>query len=328
MRKIVQSINRDDLAFVEKYRPRILKDVIGQRNIVLRLSEFINDPQMPHLLLAGPAGTGKTTSALCLVHEIQGTLCERNRSYIELNASDARGIDVVRSDIKEFARMEPPPGLPFKIAVLDEADNMTGPAQNAFRRTMEKYSSITRFILICNYPNNIIDPIQSRCSLIRFTALTDDDIRERLNYIAKKENISLTETGATAILYVSNGDCRRAINYLQSCSNMNEEITDDTVYQIAGRLNPRDVRDFISVAVSDDIQEAKKRLLFFLNEYGISGKNIVKQMHRESFDLEMPLSTKRHLIRLLGETEHRLTQGATEDVQLLNLIMQLSMLHD
>ena len=163
--------------WVEKYRPRILDDVVNQKCIINRLKQFIKDRSMPHLIFAGPAGTGKTTSALAMVRDLYGKKMAPNSTFMELNASDARGIDVIRTYIKDFAKARPPFDIPFKILILDEADNMTSPAQQALRRTMEKYTKNCRMILICNYSNKIIPPIQSRCVVFRFSSLNNEDIK-------------------------------------------------------------------------------------------------------------------------------------------------------
>ncbi|MCJ7649938.1 MAG: AAA family ATPase, partial [Candidatus Lokiarchaeota archaeon] len=170
--------------WVEKYRPRTLDQVSNQKGIMERLKQFVKDKSMPHLIFAGPAGTGKTTSALAMVREIYRKKMAINITYLELNASDARGINVIRTYIKDFAKSKPPLDIPFKILILDEADNMTSSAQQALRRTMEKYTKNCRMILICNYSNKIIPPIQSRCVVFRFSSLNQEDIKERVKYVA------------------------------------------------------------------------------------------------------------------------------------------------
>jgi len=222
--------------WVEKYRPRTLDQVSNQKGIMERLKQFVKDKSMPHLIFAGPAGTGKTTSALAMVREIYRKKMAINITYLELNASDARGINVIRTYIKDFAKSKPPLDIPFKILILDEADNMTSSAQQALRRTMEKYTRNCRMILICNYSNKIIPPVQSRCVVFRFSSLNQEDIKERVKYVASKENLSLTPDGLSSLVQVSHGDCRRAINYLQSCGTISKEIDQETVFRVAGEV--------------------------------------------------------------------------------------------
>ena len=164
-------------------------DIVNQEGIVKRLKQFVKDKSMPHLIFAGPAGTGKTTSALAMIRELYGKEMIPNVTYLELNASDARGIMVIRTFIKDFAKAKPPVNIPFKTLILDEADNMTSDAQQALRRTMEKYTKNCRMILICNYSNKIIPPIQSRCVVFRFSSLNTDDIKKRVKYVADKEDL-------------------------------------------------------------------------------------------------------------------------------------------
>ena len=179
--------------WTEKYRPRKLDEIQDQVEIVSRLKEFVKNGTMPHCLFAGPPGTGKTTAALCLARDLFGTRFQD--VFMELNASDERGIDVVRTTVKEFARMASLSAVPFKILVLDEADNMTGDAQHALRRTMEKFTDTCRFILCCNYSGRIIEPIQSRCALFRFTPLPEEKIVGYLGHIAKEEGVKITPQG-------------------------------------------------------------------------------------------------------------------------------------
>src|SRR5438876_6924339 len=190
--------------WTEKYRPKTLDEIVDQEEIVSRLKEFVTRGAMPHCLFAGPPGTGKTTAALCLAHNLFG---ERFQDvFMELNASDERGIDVVRTTVKEFARMASLSQVPFKILVLDEADNMTNDAQAALRRTMEKYTETCRFILCCNYSGRIIEPIQSRCALFRFTPLPESRIVEHLHHIAKQEGLKVTDSGLKSVVEVAEGD--------------------------------------------------------------------------------------------------------------------------
>ncbi|MFX0025330.1 MAG: replication factor C small subunit [Candidatus Hermodarchaeota archaeon] len=314
--------------WVEKYRPRKLEELVNQKGIVNRLQQFINDKSMPHLIFAGPAGIGKTTAALAIVRELYGRKMALNTTYLELNASDARGIDVIRTYIKDFAKAKPPINIPFKILILDEADNMTAPAQQALRRTMEKYTQNCRMILICNYSNKIIPPIQSRCVVFRFSSLSSIDIKDRLKYIAKQENISLTNDGLNALVEVSRGDCRRAINYLQSCSTISQKVDQDIVFRVAGEVPPERIKTILQTAIQGQLDFSIKQLNDVIKDYGLSGINIIKNIHREIYDLSISEKKKIELSKLLAEFEYRLSQGGTEDIQLKALLANIVMLED
>ena len=251
----------------------------------------------------------------------------RNQTYLELNASDARGINVIRSDVKDFAKSKPPINVPFKILVLDKADSTTAPAQQALRRTMEKYTHNCRFILICNYSNKIILPIQSRTSLFRFSPLSENEIENRIKMVAKKEGLNLQDSGLNALIYVCNGDLRRAINYLQACATISNDITEEIVYRITGKINPKEIQDLLKAAIGKEYMVAKRKLDEIFNNYGLSGRNIVRQCHQEIFNLEISEKFKIDIIKLLAETEFRLSQGATEEIQLNALFAKISIMN-
>jgi replication factor C small subunit len=314
--------------WVEKYRPRTLDDVVNQRGIIKRLKQFLKGKSMPHLIFAGPAGTGKTTSALAMVRELYGSQMAVNETFLELNASDARGIDVIRTYIKDFAKARPPANIPFKILILDEADNMTSAAQQALRRTMEKYTQNCRMILICNYSNKIIPPIQSRCVVFRFSSLSNDDIKERIKKIAQREGLDLSGDGANALLDVARGDLRRAINYLQSCGTISEKIDQELVFRVAGEVPPEKVQKILKTALNGQLTLSIKLLNDLINEYGLSGRNIIKDIHREIYDFNIPEDLKIELSKLLAEFEYRLSQGGTEEIQLQALMAKIVLLNE
>jgi len=308
--------------WTEKYRPKTLGEIIDQEEIVSRLQEFVKRAAMPHCLFAGPPGTGKTTAALCLAHDLFGVRFQD--VFMELNASDERGIDVVRTTVKEFARMASLSSVPFKILVLDEADNMTSDAQSALRRTMEKYTDTCRFVLCCNYSGRIIEPIQSRCALFRFTPLPDEKIVENLHRIAKNEGLKFTETGLKSIVEVAEGDLRKSINTLQAASSMSKGITEESIYQVVGRAKPTDVHEMLNHALKGDFIKAREELRHLLVRYGLSASEIVRQIHSEIFRLAVPEKKRIDLVEAVGEIDFRLVQGGDEEVQLSALLAKLA----
>ena len=222
--------------WTEKYRPSVFSEIVGQDDIIKRVSALTNSLNIPHLLFAGPAGIGKSTLALVIVKQLFGDKWKDN--YLELNASDERGINVVREKVKSFARTKSIGNVTFKVIFLDEADALTPEAQQALRRTMENYSSTCRFILSCNYSSKIIDPIQSRCALFRFKLLEKRHVEIYLKRIAEKENLALSPAAIEIIYEGSEGDCRRATNILQSTASISPDITPELVSTIIANTKP------------------------------------------------------------------------------------------
>lgn len=304
--------------WTEKYRPKNLDEVVGQKHVTERLKAYVSSNNMPHLLLTGPAGTGKTTCSLALAKEMFGD--EWKGNFIELNASDERGIDVVRGKIKEFARTAPLGSAEFKIIFMDEADALTSDAQAALRRTMEKFSKICRFILSCNYSSKIIDPIQSRCAVFRFKPLSREDVSEYLNKIVTNENISIDDDAMEALVHVARGDMRRAVNSLQVAAAQSERIDVDTIYQTTGLANPEEVKKMLETALSGNFIGARDKLDEIMIEFGLSGQDIIKQIHASYFELSIGDSEKVRLMDKTGEIEFRIIEGSNERIQLEALL--------
>lgn len=243
---------------------------------------------------------------------------------MELNASDERGINVVRKTVKTFARMRSIGEIPFKIMILDEADNMTRDAQQALRRTMERFTETCRFILIANYSGKIIEPIQSRCAPFRFTYLSREDQDIYLRRIIEKENVKMSGDGLDAIFEVCGGDLRKTTNTLQAAASLGRSIDAETVYSVIGRANPADVREMITLAMKGDFIGSREKLREMILKYGLAGIDIIRQIHIEIFRSGLPEKWKIKLADAIGEIDFRLIQGADEEVQLSALLARLT----
>ena len=309
--------------WTEKYRPQTFSEVKGQTYIVERVKKMVEQQNLPHLLFAGPAGVGKSTLALVTVKEMFKDTWRNN--FLELNASDARGIDVVRNTIKDFARTRPIGNVPFKIIFLDECDSLTKEAQQALRRTMENYVASTRFILSCNYSSKIIDPIQSRCTVFRFKPLEEADIKKHVQEIAEKEELTVNDEAIQAIAEITNGDARRIVNILQSCASEDKDINKELIYQTVSAAEPQEIKEIINLAINKNFSKARSLLLDTMLKHGLSGLDTIKQIQREVWNIEnLDDQKKIDAIEKIGEYEFRMVEGSDEFIQLEALLASLA----
>lgn len=306
----------------EKYRPKKFTEIKGQKYIVNRVKNFVEQKNMPHLLFAGPAGVGKTTLALIVAEELFGDSWKYN--FLELNASDERGIDIIRNKVKDFARTRSIKDVPFKIIYLDECDSLTKDAQHALRRTMENYSKTCRFILSCNYSSKIIDPIQSRCTVFRFKPLSEEEITEIVDNIGSGEGLKIRESTKKTLYEVTNGDARKVANILQSCSILNKEITENLIYEIVSAARPKEIKEVLQLSVSGNFVMARDLLLNTMIKHGLPGMEIIKQIQKEIIDLDVDNKKKMDMIERCGEIEFRMVEGSDEFIQLEALIANFS----
>ncbi|MBN2203059.1 MAG: replication factor C small subunit [Candidatus Aenigmarchaeota archaeon] len=306
--------------WTEKYRPHKLDDVVNQKHVVDRLKSFVKNKTIPHMIFAGPPGTGKTCCAIAIAKELFGENWTHN--FQETNASDMRGIDVIRTRIKSFSRTKSV-NSNFKIIFLDEGDALTSDAQNALRRIMEKYSDTCRFIISCNYSSKLISPIQSRTAVFRFRFLSKKDVVDYLDRIVKGEKIEISEDGLDAIYDISEGDMRKAVNLLQSSATLGKKITKDTIYEVAAQAEPEEIKEMVNLALKGKFVEARSILKELLLKRGISGQDIIKRISSQIYDLDVSETAKACLIEKVGDFEYRMQTG-NELIQLEALLAQFT----
>lgn len=304
--------------WTEKYRPAKFLDLVGQKDIVKRVESLTSSLNIPHLLFAGPAGIGKSTLALIVVKELFKENWKEN--YLELNASDERGINIVREKVKNFARTKSIGNVSFKVIFLDEADALTPEAQQALRRTMENYSNTCRFILSCNYSSKIIDPIQSRCAIFRFKLLEKKDMEVVINRIAEGENLTIYPEAIEMLYEGSEGDARKATNILQATASISPSITTELVSTIIASAKPKDIKIVLDYALAGDFQRSREKLLDVMLKESLSGQDIIKAIQKEIWNLPIEPEIKVKLTEKTGEIEFRITEGSDPFIQLQSLI--------
>ncbi|MFH0737942.1 MAG: replication factor C small subunit [Candidatus Micrarchaeota archaeon] len=312
----------DILPWTERYRPHRLDDVAGQAETVRTLKAFVRSKNMPNMLFSGPPGVGKTTCSLALAHELYGD--ELAGNFLELNASDDRGIDIVRGKIKDFARSVSMGKASFKLIFLDEGDALTSDAQQALRRTMESNSSVTRFIISANYSSRIIEPIQSRCAVFRFMPLNKEDVHKALRKVVEAESLKADEKALDAVFYVSEGDMRKALNVMQGCAMQSAHITEELVHKTSSKANPKEVKEMVRLALDGKFLEARDNLDKLLITYGLSGEDVIYQVYREVPRLEVSEKQRIKLIEIVGECDFRLVSGANERIQIEAMLAQFA----
>lgn len=318
----------DDLAnlmWSEKYRPKKLSEVVDQKEIVKGIGNLIKSPDIPHMLFAGPAGVGKTTSALCIAVELLGE--EWRKNSLELNASDERGIKMVRERVKEFAASvklatDKEFGKP-KIIILDEADEMTPEAQTALRRIIEDSARTTRFIIICNYLSQIIEPIQSRCVVFRFTRLPKEEIIDHLQTICEKEKVKYEEKAIAQIFDATGGDLRHSINIMQAAAGMGS-VSTANVTAAVGLSGRSKVGEVLRLALGGKFNEARAKLLELTQVYGMSETDFMKYANQEAYDIKIERPDE--FAAIMAEYDYRLAAGAHPEIQLSALLAQLGRL--
>ncbi|XP_073415964.1 replication factor C subunit 5 isoform X4 [Dendrobates tinctorius] len=314
-------------ARVEKYRPHTLDDLISHQDILSTIQRFISEDKLPHLLFYGPPGTGKTSTILACAKQLYKDK-EFNSMVLELNASDDRGIDIVRGPILSFASTRTIFKKGFKLVILDEADAMTQDAQNALRRVIEKFTENTRFCMICNYLSKIIPALQSRCTRFRFGPLSSEMMVPRLEYVVQQENVDIAPDGMKALVTLSSGDMRRALNILQSTNMAYGKVTEDTVYTCTGHPLKVDIANILDWMLNKDFTTAYKHIMELKTLKGLALHDILTEVHVYVHRVDFPPSVRMHLLTKMADIEYRLASGTSEKIQLSSLIAAFQVTRD
>jgi len=311
--------------WVDKFRPKTFNDIIGQDFFVKRIKSFIESKSLPHLLFAGAPGTGKTSTALVVARELYGANGTKG-NFLELNASDDRGIDVIRNQIKEFAKLKSLADIPYKIICLDEADSLTKEAQQALRRTMERYSNSCRFVLACNEISKLIDPIQSRCVIFKFKPLDENALRDLSKKIAKEEELKISKEVEDLLVEISKGDTRKLLNTMQATSSISKEFTVDLVNEILDYVNPQEVQKMLDYAQKGDFLKSRDLMVKLRIQRGLTGVEILKEIYKQVINMDLDSKLKVKIVDRIATVEFRIVEGSDEELQLEAMLAMMSLI--
>ena len=313
-----------DFMWVEKYRPQSLPEIVNQKDVIGSISALMkNASEMPHMLFSGSAGVGKTTTALCIAKEVLGEVWKEYT--LELNASDERGINMVREKIKRFSKFAGIGQIPFKFIILDEADEMTSDAQTALRRIIEDAARFCRFIIIANNISKIIDPIQSRCAVFRFTAIPREEVIEHLGTIAKKEKTKVDKEGLEAVYDYSEGDLRHSINLLQATASLGA-VSGENVRSAAGLARTGDVGAVLKLALAGKLADAREKTVELIKVYGMSESDFLKYLNSAVF--KSKIENLGQALQIIAKYDYRILVGANPEIQLAAMLAELGGLKD
>ena len=322
--KIMKTLSfMENQIWAQKYRPKMFSQIIGQNYFIQRVEGFVKTKSLPHLLFCGSPGSGKTTTALVVANELYGENSTQG-NFLELNASDDRGIDVIRTKIKEFAKLKSLAQIPYKIICLDESDSLTKEAQQALRRTMEKYSNTCRFILCCNEISKLIDPIQSRCVIFKFKSLLKEDVFNVLEKVSKEESLKIDENAKDLLYEISRGDLRKLLNTLQASSVLDKNITEKNILQICDFVSPKEIKNLIEISINGSFLKARDKLIEIKTKRGYTGLEILKELYKQVIELDIDENKKIKLIDKIATIEFRLSEGADEEIQIESLLATFS----
>ncbi|XP_031556560.1 replication factor C subunit 5-like [Actinia tenebrosa] len=324
---MVVAERKANLPWVEKYRPKCLDDLISHKDIINTIQRFISEDRLPHLLFYGPPGTGKTSTILAVAKQLYPDK-EFSSMVLELNASDDRGIGIVRGSILSFASTRTIFKSGFKLVILDEADAMTDDAQNALRRVMEKFTENTRFCLICNYLTKIIPALQSRCTRFRFGPLSSDQMMTRVEHVIESERVNITDDGRQSLVRLAKGDMRRALNILQSTSLAFDVVNEVNVYLCTGQPLRSDISKIVEWMLNEDFATAYNNIMKLKTLKGLALQDILTEVHTYVHRVDFPAKVRIYLLEKMADVEHRLAAGTAEKIQLGSLIAAFQVARD